>query len=249
MLPMNSSASTCSTRVELEQRDLIAQMVAEIARVDRDRLVVLPLLVLLPAAAGVEPVEQNLLPVDLVAVRLSLLPAARRLRSRLLLLLVLVLRLDHVEERIVEQLLLEVLLEVQQRHVEQIHRLVQAWIDLELLLELRALGETRLHEASLPLRSAREPGAQARRQRGAKIDLGDGVIEHELAHGARHLHLSIEHDVRAVDDVEGLLDVVIADQHADAAMSQVGDDGLNVMNRDRVDAGEWLVQHHELRTA
>ena len=44
--------------------------------------------------------------------------------------------LDEVQKWIVEQLLLEVLLEVEQGHVEQIHRLIQAWIDLQLLAEL-----------------------------------------------------------------------------------------------------------------
>jgi len=34
--------------------------------------------------------------------------------------------LDHLEEGVAEQLLLQVLLEVEQRHVQQIHRLVQA---------------------------------------------------------------------------------------------------------------------------
>src|SRR6185369_7874545 len=47
-------------RVEVEQADLVAQMVGEIARVDSDRLVVLALLVLLAAAARVEAIEQDL---------------------------------------------------------------------------------------------------------------------------------------------------------------------------------------------
>ena len=138
------------------------------------------------------------------------------------------------------------LLQVEQGHVEQIHRLVQAWIDLQLLLELRALIEAGLHATS-PVLSVGEPGAQARRQRRAEVDLGDRVVEDELAHGARHLHLAVEHDVGAIDDIERLLDVVVADQHADAAVPQVGDDGLDVVDRDRVDARERLVEHHELR--
>ena len=58
-----------------------------------------------------------------------------------------VLRLDHLEEGIVEELLLEMLLEIEERHVQEIHRLIQARIDLELLLELCGLGETRPHAA------------------------------------------------------------------------------------------------------
>ena len=53
-------------RRQVEQRDLIDQVVGEIAAVDRDGLVVLALLVLFAATAGVETVEENLFPVDLV---------------------------------------------------------------------------------------------------------------------------------------------------------------------------------------
>ena len=166
-------------RVEIEQRDLVAQVVAEIARGDGDRLVVLLLLVLLSSAAGVEAIEQDLLPVDLVVRRLLFLRCLRLLGFRSLL-FVLFLGLDHLEERIVQQLLLEVLLEVEQRHVQQIHRLVQARIDLQLLPELRALIEPGLHWLGSP--TIREASAQPRRERGAEIDLGDGVVEHELPH-------------------------------------------------------------------
>jgi hypothetical protein len=40
---------------------------------------------------------------------------------------------------------------------------------------------------------------------------------------------------------------VVRDDHADAAVPQVGDDLLDVVHRDRVHAGERLVQQHELR--
>ena len=42
--------------------------------------------------------------------------------------------LDHVEEGIIQQFLLEMLLQIQERHVEQVHRLIEARIDLQLLL-------------------------------------------------------------------------------------------------------------------
>src|SRR3569832_899518 len=92
-----------------------------------------------------------------------------------------------------------------------------------------------------------EAGTQPRCQRGPEVDLGDGVVEDELANRSGDLHLPVEHDVRAVDDVQRLLHVVIRNQHADVAGAQVGDDRLNVVNGDRIDAGERLVQHHELR--
>src|SRR5258708_35261406 len=44
----------------------------------------------------------------------------------------------------------------------------------------------------------------------------------------------------------GWLTVVSEYQHADAAMGKTRHNGLNVVHRDRVDAGERLVQQHEL---
>jgi hypothetical protein len=126
-------------------------VVVQVARVDRDRLVVLAFLVLLAPAAGVEAVEQDFLPVDLFLVLVvdrGFLRFLLRFGLGLLAVLLLhFLRLDHVEEGIVEQFLLEVLLEVEQRHVEQVHRLVEARIDLQLLLEPRDLGQAGLHDA------------------------------------------------------------------------------------------------------
>src|SRR5690606_38873742 len=50
-------------------------------------------------------------------------------------------------------------------------------------------------------------------------------------------------------DVECLLDVVVGDDDADAAVPETGDDLLDVVDGDRVDAGERLVQEHELGLA
>ena len=49
--------------------------------------------------------------------------------------------LDEIEKWIVQQLLLEMLLKVQQGHVQKIHRLVQARIDLQVLPHLGGLAE------------------------------------------------------------------------------------------------------------
>src|SRR5207302_1540063 len=81
---------------------------------------------------------------------------------------------------------------------------------------------------------------------GPEIQVRHPVVEYQLPHRARHLYLAFEHDVRAVHDVEGLLHVVIRDQDADAAVPQAGHDGLDVVHGDRIDAGERLVQQHEL---
>ena len=49
-------------------------------------------------------------------------------------------------------------------------------------------------------------------------------------------------DVGAVDDVERLAHIVIGDQHADAAILQMLHQVADVVDGDRIDAGERLVQ-------
>src|SRR5947207_1925648 len=123
-------------------------MIREVARIDGDWLVVLTLLVLFATSPRIKTVEENFFPIDLVVPFVFL--GCRFGFWALLLLVFLFLHLDHLEEGIVQQFLLEMLLEVQERHVEQVHRLIQAWIDLELLLELRALLEASFHCTSPP---------------------------------------------------------------------------------------------------
>ncbi len=137
------------SRSKLEKADLIPEVIAQIAGGDCDRLEVLALLVLFAATAGgVEAVEQDLFPIYLAGALILGFRLRRLGGFALLLLLFLLLSLDEIEEWIVEKFLLEVLLEVQQRHVEQVHRLIEAWIDLELLTELGRLIKTRLQEAA-----------------------------------------------------------------------------------------------------
>src|SRR5580765_6789858 len=57
---------------------------------------------------------------------------------------------------------------------------------------------------------------------------------------------AVVNDVGAVGDAERLADVVVRDEHADAAIAQVKDDLLDVGDRDRIDAREGLVEEHEL---
>src|ERR1017187_4511965 len=71
--------------------------------------------------------------------------AAAELRRAPTLLLLVV--LEHLEERVREEFLLEVLLQVEQRHVQHVHRLIEARIDLELLPKTEALVEPSLHPA------------------------------------------------------------------------------------------------------
>ena len=55
------------------------------------------------------------------------------------------------------------------------------------------------------------------------------------------------HDVGAVGDAQRLAHVVVGDEDADAPVLQVKDDLLDVGDRDRIDAGERLVEQDELR--
>src|SRR6185436_20392452 len=56
---------------------------------------------------------------------------------------------------------------------------------------------------------------------------------------------AVVHDVGAVRDPQRLADVVVGNQHPDAAVAQVKNDLLNIGNRDRVDPGEWFVEQYE----
>ncbi len=133
--------------VELQHPELLAQVVDEVGRLDANRLEVFLLLVLLARAAGVESVEEDLLPVDLLLLLLLFLLLFLLLLGGLLA-LVLFLGLQQLQEGIGEQLLLQVLLEVHHGHVQHVHGLVEPRIDPELLAEPDLLGEAGPHEAS-----------------------------------------------------------------------------------------------------
>src|SRR5207302_542661 len=87
-------------------------------------------------------VEQDLFPVGLVVGLGLLFVFLGLLRQRYFRLL---LRLDQLEERVPEQLLLQVLLEIEQWHVQQVHGLVQPRVDAELLRESGVLLQAGLH--------------------------------------------------------------------------------------------------------
>jgi hypothetical protein len=150
---------------EIEQRDLVEQVVAQVARRGGDRLVVLLLLVLLPPAAGIESFEQDLFPVDFVLVFLFLGLLRRGLGFGGALVLFILLGLDQLQKRVRLELLFQVLLQVEQRHVQEVHRLIQARIDLQLLSQLRTLMQSCLHQASGG--TGRYPGRGPTRPRSA----------------------------------------------------------------------------------
>mmetsp|Transcript_6384 Transcript_6384/g.26028 ORF Transcript_6384/g.26028 Transcript_6384/m.26028 type:complete len:371 (+) Transcript_6384:3-1115(+) len=81
----------------------------------------------------------------------------------------------------------------------------------------------------------------------AEIDLAHIGIGDDLVGRAFGEHGALADDVGAVADAQGLADVVVRDQHADAARLQEADDALDLQHRDRVDARERLVQQDEAR--
>ena len=56
-------------------------------------------------------------------------------------------------------------------------------------------------------------------------------------------------DIGAVDQPKRFADVMIGDENADAALLQVMHENLDVGDRNRVDAGERLVEKNEGWTA
>ena len=54
-------------------------------------------------------------------------------------------------------------------------------------------------------------------------------------------------EVGAIDDRKRFAHVVIGDQNGEAGFAQVDDDLLDVVDRDRIDAAERLVEHEQLR--
>src|SRR5438105_13542800 len=112
-------------------------MIAQVPGGDGDRLEVFALLVFFAATPrSVEAIEQDLFPVYLSRPLVFGLCLRLFLGLSLLLLFLFFLRLDAIQERIVEELLLQVLLAVQPGDVERIHRVSKAWSGVQLLAEL-----------------------------------------------------------------------------------------------------------------
>src|SRR5215831_5920134 len=73
---------------------------------------------------------------------------------------------------------------------------------------------------------------------------GVGVVR-EFARRSGSLDLTVCHNVRALGNLQGRLHIMIRDQDADVALFKLFDDLLDILNRDRVDAGERFVQENE----
>ena len=124
---------------ERQQLSLVLEMIAEVRSSGRRGKLEVTGFVLGATSAGVESVEQDGFPVDLVLVFVcGVLVQFHFLLG---------VAFDHLQERVFRHLLLETLLKVEQRKMKQLHRLVQARVEPELLPELRALDEPRSETA------------------------------------------------------------------------------------------------------
>src|SRR4051812_5900966 len=83
----------------------------------------------------------------------------------------------------------------------------------------------------------------------SEIEAPDLLIGHDGIRLAFRQDAAGMDDVGAVDQSQGLADIVVRDEHADAAAGQVAHEILNVADRDRVDAREGFVKQHEGRLA
>ena len=81
----------------------------------------------------------------------------------------------------------------------------------------------------------------------AEVDLADVLIIDNIARHPGRQHPPLVDDVRAVADAQRLAHVVVGAEHADAAALEEADDPLDLDHRDRVDAGERLVEEDEAR--
>ena len=80
-----------------------------------------------------------------------------------------------------------------------------------------------------------------------QIDTADILVRRQRGWRSAAENRPIVHDICPVSNAQRFTDVVIGDQHADAALLQVEDDLLNIGDRDRVDTRERLVEQDEAR--
>ena len=75
-----------------------------------------------------------------------------------------------------------------------------------------------------------------------KIDFPNlGVIKNALGIAVSD-NLALTNNVGALSDVERFPDVVIGDQHTDAALFEMRNDRLDIRYGDRINPGKWLIE-------
>ncbi len=96
------------------------------------------------------------------------------------------------------------------------------------------------------IRGSKGDGCASEREIVAEIEPAHVGVLDNFVRPAVGEHLPGMDDIGAIDQAERLADVMVGDQHADAAPGQVPDELLDVGDGDRVDAGERLVEQHEV---
>src|SRR5688572_13887121 len=80
----------------------------------------------------------------------------------------------------------------------------------------------------------------------AQVHLTDLLVCKDLFRSSGRNNRTAADDVGAGTNSQRFSNVMIGDQNADIACAQVPDDALDIQHRDRVHAGERLIQQHEL---
>ena len=80
-----------------------------------------------------------------------------------------------------------------------------------------------------------------------QVDLAHVWICKDLVRGSGRQHGALVDDIGPAANPERFPDVMVRDQHADAAVGEVPGDALDVVHRERVDAGKRLVEQDEGR--
>ena len=78
-----------------------------------------------------------------------------------------------------------------------------------------------------------------------QVGLSYSLAGRYLIRGAVFKNLAINQDVRVVAGAEGFSDIVIGDEHADTSSFEMTDNIFYVIDRQRVDTGEGLIQQYE----
>ena len=81
----------------------------------------------------------------------------------------------------------------------------------------------------------------------AEVEAADFGVGDEVVRGAGAEDAAFGHYVGAVGDGEGFADVVVGDEDSDALLFEIEDDLADVVDGERVDAGEGFVEEDELR--
>src|SRR4029077_7256078 len=82
-------------------------------------------------------------------------------------------------------------------------------------------------------------------ERLAQVHLTDLGVGKDFFRTPGRDHRALIDDIGAAADPEGFTNIMVSDEHPDAALRQLANDALDVQHRERVDARERLIEQHE----